>query len=483
MGKSKIDGVQPRPKGSDGEPKRWRPKGSDGSSSSTTPVGTGAAPRGGSGGGGGGGTSNGSKSKKSNNGSASQGGYVGSFIPPGCDADEEDDSGTRCYEDSLVKGPRRTGFWCPPRLRGRNESLIEAVNDWHYAMLNDTNRNQFYMDTLTAVVKDKKVIDIGAGSGLLSLMAARQGASQVLAIEASRDMVDLARVNIQRNGQQDKIRMIHNLSSSVQLKEHEKADVIVSETLGALMLGEGMLDYMADARRRLAKPNAVVIPAGGAQYAMLISSPSLAMVSSVQPQCCHGFDLSAIGSLQDTGSLVFTKQWGFRLNSVPDLTSMSERVKILDVDFGTTERWHIPAVKTFRLEALQDGVIHAVVASWEVYGGPAGDERAYRIATHPEETKDEPWGFARDMQWGQGLQLVEDFDKAAQCDRRSPPEPFMVRKGDWLLLTARFSVPCRQTFQFTLSRENKDAAATAGAQDKGASPSTSPTSSNGNHSF
>merc|ERR1712190_125962 len=108
-----------------------------------------------------------------------------------------------------------------------------------------------------------------------------------------------------------------------------------------------MLDYLADARRRLAHPGVRVIPAGGAQYAMLVSSATLAMVSSVQPECSHGFDLSAIDSLQDTGNLFFTKQWGFRLNSLPDVVHMSDRVKILDVNFGHTERKDIQASKTY----------------------------------------------------------------------------------------------------------------------------------------
>merc|ERR1719352_1638781 len=128
---------------------------------------------------------------------------------------------------------------------------------------------------------------------------------------------------------------------------------------------------------------------------------------------------------------------------------MSERVKILEVDFGHTERAHIPATKTFRLQALSDGIVHAVVASWEVWAA----DKAHRITTHPEDTKNEPWGFARDMQWGQGLQLVEDFDSAQSADRCAAPKPFMVKKGEALLLTVRFSVPCRQTFQFTLRRE------------------------------
>jgi len=370
-----------------------------------------------------------------------------SFIPPGCDADgDESENGQppRCYEESQAKG-----FWCPPRLRGRNESLIEAVNDWHYAMLNDSHRNDFYFDAMAGRVQGKRVVDIGAGSGLLSLMAAKQGASEVIAIEASHDMVDLATLNIQRNSAADKVRIVHSLSSSVVLPEEERVDVIVSETLGALMLGEGMLDYLADARLRLAKPGCAVIPAGGAQYAVLISSASLAMVSSVQPACCNGFDLSAIGSLQDTGNLFFTKQWGFRLNSLVDLVEMSPRLCMLEVDFHSSERKDIPATKTFQLQALRAGTVHAVVTSWEVWSDA---ERTHRITTHPEDTRDTPWGFARDMQWGQGMQLIEDFDVANKAHRTAAPAPFVVKEGEPLLLTVRFSLPCRQTFQCTLRR-------------------------------
>lgn len=374
--------------------------------------------------------------------------YSDSFIPPGCDDDEQDEESS-CYEQVMTKG-----HWCPPRLRGRNDSLVEAVNDWHFAMLNDSHRNQFYWDALAACVKGKCVMDIGSGSGLLALMAAKLGAEKVVAIEASRDMVDLARLNAEKNGQADRLQIIHGLSSKVHA--NCKADVIVSETLGALMLGEGMLDYMADARQRLGKADCQVVPRGGAQFAQLISSVSLAMVSSVQKQCSLGFDLSAIGCLQDTGKIFFSKQWGFRLNSLPDLQGMSERISIFEADFQNGDRRDIPAIQHFKLRALRTGVIHAVVSSWEVWSDAA---KKHKITTHPEDTKDQPWGFARDMQWGQGLQLIEDFDaaNAKGGDRALPPAPFAVTEGEELLLTVRMSVPCRQTFQFTLQRVKADA--------------------------
>eukprot|EP00929_Paragymnodinium_shiwhaense_P009498 TRINITY_DN11368_c0_g1_i1.p1 TRINITY_DN11368_c0_g1~~TRINITY_DN11368_c0_g1_i1.p1 ORF type:complete len:152 (-),score=37.94 TRINITY_DN11368_c0_g1_i1:58-513(-) len=150
---------------------------------------------------------------------------------------------------------------------------------------------------------------------------------------------------------------------------------------------------------------------------------------------------------------------------------MSERVCLLDVKFGHTERKHIPQNKVFKLKALQDGIIHAVVASWEVWSpNEDGDEKGHKITTHPEDTKDAPWGFARDMQWGQGLQLVEDYDAACdmRADRQAAPKPFVVKAGDALLLTVRFSHPCRQTFQFTLQRDTAAAESGAAASSSGA---------------
>mmetsp|Transcript_7462 Transcript_7462/g.13359 ORF Transcript_7462/g.13359 Transcript_7462/m.13359 type:complete len:452 (+) Transcript_7462:37-1392(+) len=378
-----------------------------------------------------------------------------SYIPPGCDVEEDDENSAPSvvtFEEILQQG-----YWCPPRLIGRNNSLVEAVNDWHFAMLNDSHRNEFFWKSMIGVVEGKKVIDIGAGSGLLSMMAARLGASEVLAIEASGDMVELARKNIEVNGfgMSDKIKVVHNMSNKVVLAEEEKADVIVSETLGTVMLGEGILDFMSDARRRLAKPNARVIPSQGSQYAMLVSSASLETISSFRKGRCIGdFDLTAIGVLQDTANLFFTKQWGFRLSTIQDLVQMSDRICILNVDFHKTERNHLSQVKEFRLTARSSGVIHAVVASWEV-SSEDGAGNHLNMSTHHEDTKDPPWGFARDIQWGQGLQLVEDADLSTCQDRYSQPEPFTVEEGEELILTVRFQQPTRQTCQFQLRRASR----------------------------
>ena len=79
-------------------------------------------------------------------------------------------------------------------------------------------------------------------------------------------------------------------------------------------------------------------------------------------------------------------------------------------------------------------------STWQVY---ADDSDALAMATHPDATRA---NFPRDMQWGQGLQLIEDMDGGGEG-----PVPFVVRKGELLELTTRFSVD-GVTMQFQLER-------------------------------
>jgi len=79
-----------------------------------------------------------------------------------------------------------THFQVPRRLIHAPTPLVEAVNDFHYAMMNDAPRNQFYNEILKKYVTPSTgVLEIGAGSGLLSMMAAKLGAKWVVAVEGS----------------------------------------------------------------------------------------------------------------------------------------------------------------------------------------------------------------------------------------------------------------------------------------------------------
>lgn len=104
----------------------------------------------------------------------------------------------------------------PSRLCDKPYELIEAANDWHYAMMNDHPRNVFYKEALRHIINPESVVlEIGAGSGLLSIIAASLGARTVVAIEANRHLANVAREIIRRNGYSDRVHIINKMSTEV----------------------------------------------------------------------------------------------------------------------------------------------------------------------------------------------------------------------------------------------------------------------------
>lgn len=334
------------------------------------------------------------------------------------------------------------------RLRVRDSDLISSVNDWHFAMLNDHPRNQFYQDALRHVIVpgESVVLEIGAGSGILSLICASLGARRVVAIEANEHLVQLAREIISANGFEDRVHVLHAMSTDVTPADLAAAGgtdddlgpptVLVSELLGTMLLSESALDYVYDARQRLLAPGAAIIPSRGRQHAQIVESADIGTVSSVREW--DGLDLSMFNALRDTTSLCFSKIHGFRFSSIRH-QMLCDPVTVLDVDFTADEPRCWPLEKRHPFTATRSGTVHCVVASWDVDANGAE-----RMSTHPDATKA---NFARDMQWGQGIQMCEDFGDGAS----SMPRPLTVRKGEPLVLVARYSAD-GITMQFRVER-------------------------------
>ena len=85
-------------------------------------------------------------------------------------------------------------------------------------MLNDHDRNKFYEDALREIVTPESiVVEIGTGSGLLAMIAARLGAKHVTAIEANDHLAAIAQANFEANGLADKITVINKMSTEVKM--------------------------------------------------------------------------------------------------------------------------------------------------------------------------------------------------------------------------------------------------------------------------
>ena len=128
----------------------------------------------------------------------------------------------------------------------------------HARMLHDDRRTSDYLAALAAAVRPGDVVlDIGTGSGVLAIAAARAGARHVYAVEAS-DIAEAAQRVFALNDVQGRITLLPGWSRQVELPE--PADLLVSEIIGNEPLEEEILETTLDARRRLLRPGARLIP-------------------------------------------------------------------------------------------------------------------------------------------------------------------------------------------------------------------------------
>ena len=162
--------------------------------------------------------------------------------------------------------------------------------DVHSLMLRDEPRNRAYREALRAVVAGKTVLDAGAGTGLLSLLAAAAGARHVYAVEASSLAVTLPSV-FAGNGFADRVTVLHDRLEDVELPE--RVDVIVSEWMGFHLLHESMLDSVLHARDRWLKPGGFMLPSHARVMAAPVNMDAWAADKFEFWEKVESFDMSA----------------------------------------------------------------------------------------------------------------------------------------------------------------------------------------------
>jgi methylphosphotriester-DNA--protein-cysteine methyltransferase/predicted RNA methylase len=159
-----------------------------------------------------------------------------------------------------------------------NRAYRRMVPRWHFAMLNDVDRNAAFRTALLAVVKSQDVVlEVGAGTGLLAMMAARARASLVVSCESVVPIAHVARRIVAANGLSDNVEIVAKSSFELRIGQDlpTRADVLVTETVDCGLLGEGILPIVRHAREHLLAKHARVIPAAARVYCSLLESAAI----------------------------------------------------------------------------------------------------------------------------------------------------------------------------------------------------------------
>ena len=167
-----------------------------------------------------------------------------------------------------------------------------SVHRW---MLRDHVRNEAYRRAISHVVKPGDVVlDMGAGTGILSIFAAAAGARKVYAVERT-EVAGVARRVIECNGHAERIEVIQADLENARLPE--KVDVIVSEWMGGFGVDENLLAALVMARQRWLNVGGKIVP--GRVTAMLAPAaiPDFDEAIEYWRSRPHGVDMSVIASM------------------------------------------------------------------------------------------------------------------------------------------------------------------------------------------
>ena len=213
--------------------------------------------------------------------------------------------------------------------------------EYHRTLIADAVRNAAFERALAAVIKpgETTVADIGAGTGLIALMAARLGAREVFLYEAA-EVAGVAAKILKAN----RVRNCHLFPChSTEMENPPKVDVVVSETLGNYPFEEHIIETLNDARARFLKPKGTIIPRRLEQLVAPVVSDRIDRELSAWDAA--GFDLAAAKAMSLNNIYV-------RALAAKELLEGGASARVWDeIDFGKENRTSRKGEAAWRLKA------------------------------------------------------------------------------------------------------------------------------------
>jgi len=251
----------------------------------------------------------------------------------------------------------------------------------HEIMLKDIARTSAYRQGIEKNSKDffgKVVLDVGAGSGILSMFAARSGASKVYAVEASK-MATLAHTLVIENGFQNQIEVLHGRVEDIQLPE--KVDIIISEWMGFFLLHESMLDSVLIARDRWLKAGGFVWPSRARLFLCPVSMDLFLQEKLNFWENVQGLNFSSLIPIFREKLLQEPQ-----LEIVHPEQILANSCIVKDINLHTVIEEELKCIQySFEFEANKSGILHGLCAYFEVLFEGETPEETITLSTAPDQ--------------------------------------------------------------------------------------------------
>ncbi|XP_022195217.1 histone-arginine methyltransferase CARMER isoform X1 [Nilaparvata lugens] len=307
------------------------------------------------------------------------------------------DSDSLCLKFSSEADLKRFHSYVKEVKIGKNQSVFSERTDDSSAvqyfkfygylsqqqnMLQDFVRTSTYQKAVLVNsddFKDKVVLDVGAGSGILSFFAVQAGAKRVYAVEAS-SMALHAETLVNANNMRDKINVIAGKIEEVVLPE--MVDVIISEPMGYMLFNERMLETYLHAKKWL-KSGGIMFPSRGDLHIAPFNDESLFMEQTNKANfwvqtCFHGVDLSSMrgAAMKEYFSHPIVDTFDMRI-------CMAKSIKH-SVDFGEAQEEDLRDINIpLEFYILESGMVHGLALWFDV--AFTGSNQTVWLSTSPTE--------------------------------------------------------------------------------------------------
>merc|ERR1711973_411233 len=228
----------------------------------------------------------------------------------------------------------------------------------HEQMLKDEVRTLSYRDAIYKnkhLFKGKTVLDVGCGTGILSMFAAKAGAAKVFGIEMS-NIAQHAKNIVTANKLDDVVTLIKGKVEEVELPV-EKVDIIISEWMGYCLLYESMLDTVLYARDKWLQPEGLMFPDKASLFMTAIEDHEYKDQKIYWWDSVYGFDMSAIRQIALSEPLV---------DVVEAKQVVTDSCMMKEIDLKTVKVEELNFKVPFTIRSRRNDYIHAFVCFFNV---------------------------------------------------------------------------------------------------------------------